>query len=65
MKFRIQTTAKSIQIPFSKEIQNSDLLFDANLFFQAIRCNKELVSPISSNSKVPKISSEFLNKFYP
>jgi hypothetical protein len=33
--------------------------FAGNLFFLAIRCNKELVSHIISNSKVPRISSEF------
>jgi hypothetical protein len=38
---------------------------NGNLFFLARRCSKELVSWISSNSKIPRISSEFLIKFYP
>jgi hypothetical protein len=37
--------------------------FARNVFFLAIRCNKGLVNEISSNFKVPRISSEFLWKF--
>jgi hypothetical protein len=33
--------------------------FAENSFSFAIRCNKELVSQISSKSKVPSLSSEF------
>jgi hypothetical protein len=39
--------------------------FARNLLLLAIRCNKELASQISSNFKVPRISSEFLLKFEP
>jgi hypothetical protein len=58
MKFRIQTIAKAIQIPFSIEIQISDPLL-LEIFFPAIRCNQELASQILLKSKIPRISSEF------
>jgi hypothetical protein len=60
MKSRFQTIAKLIQIQFSIGIQIFGSLFAGKFFFPVIRCNKEFVSQISSNSKVPKISSEFL-----
>jgi hypothetical protein len=39
--------------------------FARNLFFLAIRCSKELASKVSPNSKVPRISTEFVIKFHP
>jgi hypothetical protein len=65
MKFRIQTITKSIQILFSKEIQIFDPLLLEVYFFLAIRCVKELARQISPNSKVSRIFSEFIIKFYP
>jgi hypothetical protein len=53
-KYRIQTIAKSIRISFSSGIQNSDPSLVKNLFFLAIRCNKDLARQISSSSKTPR-----------
>jgi hypothetical protein len=52
---------KSIRIPFSSGIQNSDPSLVKNLFFHTIRCNKDHDSQISSKSKVLKIFGEFLS----
>jgi hypothetical protein len=63
IKFRIQTIAKSIQIPILSGIQIYDNLLIEIDFFLAIRCYKEVSAQISSKSKVPRFSSEFSSEF--
>jgi hypothetical protein len=50
---------KPSQIPLSKGIQIFDP-FCWKLFFLGRRCKKGVDGQVASNSKVPRISSEFL-----
>jgi hypothetical protein len=62
MKYRVQTINPN---PIFRGHSNFLSPFAGNLFFLVIRISKELASQISPNSKVPRISSEFLIMFYP